>query len=678
MSYKILEGWCIIMKREETNDIIQQLIPAIEKVGISKEYCKIDVTTEKSKNQRGDVWISTVKQGKKDFEDKIIALIEAKHRKCNIGDMDWRDAMYQGKQKATKQSLNYYIVTNCSSEIRYYNRYNDDEIKLDGKILTKLVSLDILIKIQSQVSIDNSEVTHKTKKANTDFTESTFLKSLKNLADIYRSAGLKSGDERIDPTVSFVVLKYISEKEKEYRTLNNVIPLWDDFRDIAYEKEKRDLSAEFKSTVDLIWGDKSAYKDNIYKDFKDLVKFPSNLTNEHFKKIYLELDKYHFHGGAKFDLFGSIYEEFASQTKKKEFGEFYTRRHITGLISRILLRNENNPRNLKICDPACGTGGFLTEAFKTLTSNYSINNKLNDTAIKDLRKNTFWGYDTDSKSVARTKLNMFLVGDGHTHIYQNDSLIDWNAKVGWTENSFDYILANPPMGEYKGSTKIENFNFTNEKRYELMFLEKIVDATTYGGEIAVVINDGALETPSRKNFRIELLKHCDINAIISLTSYEFAPYTKEKTYILIMQKKQKDKINEIQKYPIWNFIIDYDGYANSDKRYKTKYHDDLPELEEKFDGALKLARMYITDKEVFENSKHIYERLVNEREQEEGLWGYKYGYTLMEDVNESNFYNLLTEYHLRPYTTKQITIEDMDKQINQIVGDLKSIISGIS
>lgn len=350
MSYKILEGWCIIMKREETNDIIQQLIPAIEKVGISKEYCKIDVTTEKSKNQRGDVWISTVKQGKKDFEDKIIALIEAKHRKCNIGDMDWRDAMYQGKQKATKQSLNYYIVTNCSSEIRYYNRYNDDEIKLDGKILTKLVSLDILIKIQSQVSIDNSEVTHKTKKANTDFTESTFLKSLKNLADIYRSAGLKSGDERIDPTVSFVVLKYISEKEKEYRTLNNVIPLWDDFRDIAYEKEKRDLSAEFKSTVDLIWGDKSAYKDNIYKDFKDLVKFPSNLTNEHFKKIYLELDKYHFHGGAKFDLFGSIYEEFASQTKKKEFGEFYTRRHITGLISRILLRNENNPRNLKICE----------------------------------------------------------------------------------------------------------------------------------------------------------------------------------------------------------------------------------------------------------------------------------------------------------------------------------------
>ena len=128
---------------------------------------------------------------------------------------------------------------------------------------------------------------------------------------------------------------------------------------------------------------------------------------------------------------------------------------------------------------------------------------------------------------------------------------------------------------------------------------------------------------------------------------------------------------------LWDIMTEKDTlYAKAD--FTDEDGIRASELEEKFDGALKLARMYITDKEVFENSKHIYERLVNEREQEEGLWGYKYGYTLMEDVNESNFYNLLTEYHLRPYTTKQITIEDMDKQINQIVGDLKSIISGIS
>ena len=57
------------------------------------------------------------------------------------------------------------------------------------------------------------------------------------------------------------------------------------------------------------------------------------------------------------------------------------------------------------------------------------------------------------------------------------------------------------MGKYDGEAKIENFSFTNEKRYELLFVERILEALKSGGELAVVINDGALEAPSRKNFR---------------------------------------------------------------------------------------------------------------------------------------------------------------------------------
>lgn len=90
-----------MVKKEETNDIIQFLIQQLENIWISMEYCKIDVTTEKSKGQRGDVWISSEKQDSVSFEKNIIALIEAKRRNSNIGDMDWRDAMRQGK-KVTK------------------------------------------------------------------------------------------------------------------------------------------------------------------------------------------------------------------------------------------------------------------------------------------------------------------------------------------------------------------------------------------------------------------------------------------------------------------------------------------------------------------------------------------------------------------------------------------------
>ncbi len=662
------------MKKEETNDIVQYLIPLLNKNNISTENCKIDVTTEKSGKQRGDIWISLVSQSNKNFENKITCLIEAKHRNSNIGDIDWRDAMSQGKEKAKKQKLNYYVVTNCKSDFRYYNVHDDEEIYLDGKILTKIVPLEILQKIQTQTNEDSSYVLHKASKDTVPIiSEASFRKSLKNLANVYRSAGLKKGDERIDPTVSFVVLKYISEQELEKRTLHSSIKLWHELRNIAYSEEG-DLKSSFKIMVDNIWDKNSEYKNNRYSDFKDLIDIKdSKLKNNHFKLIYKELDGKKYHG-ANFDLYGSIYEEFASQTKKKEFGEFYTRRHITGMVAKLLLRNELKFRKLKISDPACGTGGFLTEAYKSLITNYSSNNSLNTEIIKELKENVFFGYDNDPKSVARTKLNMFLVGDGHIHIYENDSLVDWEScEKGWEKDTFDYILTNPPMGKYDGEAKIENFSFTNEKRYELLFVERILEALKSGGELAVVINDGALEAPSRKNFRKKLLSTCNINAVISLSKFAFAPYTKEKTYILFLQKKQNDEISEIQKTPIWNYILDYDGYANSDKRYRTKYHDDIPELEENFDNALKLLKVYPADKDKFEKEKINYEREINPREKSEGLKGKKFGYVYIEQINEGNFFNLLSEFHLRPFTTNSIGINEFDSLLSQYLNEFNKI-----
>ncbi|MDE1829228.1 MAG: SAM-dependent DNA methyltransferase [Thaumarchaeota archaeon] len=662
-------------KKEEMNDIIQYLIPLLENLGISKEYCKIDVTTESSGSQRGDVWISLVKQSDKHFEEKIVCLIEAKHRKSEVGDADWRDAMKQGKEKACKQGLNYYVVTNCKLDFRFYNSHNDDEIILDGVYITKLMSLDILQKIQTQISIDNSSVMHKSKKIATPISPSKFHDTLKNLADIYRSAGLKKGDERIDPTVSFVVLKYISEKELQTRTLHKNIKLWDSLRKIATDQEVGDLKEQFTSMVSMIWGSRSQYKDNIYKDFKDLIPFSSRLKNEHFKKIYNELDKYHFHG-AGFDLFGAIYEEFASQTKKKEFGEFYTRRHITGIIAKLLLRNEINPREMIISDPACGSGGFLTEAYTALYNNYDVHGKLNDAVRERLKKDTFWGYDNDEKSVARTKLNMFLAGDGHIHIYENDSLVDWNPTLGYSEDHFDYILTNPPMGPYDGDADVSKYDFTNEKRYELLFLEKVVKSVKPdGGEIAIVVNDGALETPSRKDFREKLLKHCNIYAIISLTRYAFAPYTKEKTYVLFMQRKERNG-DGIQKIPIWHYILDYDGYANSDKRYRTKSNDDLPELQSLFSDALELSLSFGTNPTKFHEQRNNFERQVKETEKEEGLTGYKCKYVEMKDVNADNFFNLLSEYHLRPYKVTEITEKEFEAKVDEINKKLREIVVG--
>ena len=449
--------------------------------------------------------------------------------------------------------------------------------------------------------------------------------------------------------------------------------MWEEFRDISND-DGGDLKSKFDTIVKQMWDEKSEYKDNMYEDFKNLIHFSPKLKNEHFKKIFKLLDDRPLHG-VNFDLFGVIYEEFASQTKKKEFGEFYTRRHITKMVSGMLLRNETVPRTLKICDPACGSGGFLTETYKVLETLYSENGNLNPNVENDLRKKVFWGYDNDDKSVARTQINMFLAGDGHVHIYENDDSLLWNEKKKWIANEFDYILTNPPMGKYTGVANVNNFKFTNEMRCELLFVEKITQAIKNGGGIATVINDGALETPSRVAFRLKLLQTCDINAIVSLSKFVFAPYTKEKTYILFMQKKQIDDIGTIQKKPIWNFILDYDGYANSDKRFKTKYHDDIPEFEELFNGSLMLAKKYQHDIGIFEKERVKFERETNIREKEEGLWGLKCGFVEMDKVNKDNFYNLLSEFHLRPIIKKRMNEFEFKEHIGEIsymIDDLKN------
>lgn len=610
-------------KKEETNDIVQNLYEALSEVGIDKVYCKQDVTTQSSLLERGDIWISLTEYTKKNFEKDIICLIEAKHKKCVIGDAEWLDAMKQGKSKATKQGLPYYAVTNCKDLVRFYNASNDNEITIDGDVITKLQPVKILLKALAQINEDNSDILNKTK-IDRVTTEKDFQKSLYKLKEIYRACAIKNSEDKINTTVSFIILKYIAEMEQEDRNFIGPVKLWSDYG----PNFKSDINGFINDIVNPEYG-------TFYADFKGMIEISDRLTNSYYAKIHAELDKYHFHG-CGFDIYGAIYEEFASKKEKKEFGEYYTRRHITKVISELLLRNELYPRDIKVCDPACGTGGFLTEAFKVLIDNYRSSGSLNDDTSKKLKTDVFYGYDNQPDSIQRTILNMFLAGDGHTHITDKDSLSDLE------EDTFDYVVANPPYGLYEGDVPINLFDFTNQRRFELLFVEKIIKATKHGGHMAIVVPDGALETPTNEEFRKKLLQHANINAIVSLTRFAFAPYTKEKTYVLFMQRKQREDIGKVQTTPIWHFILDNDGYANSDKRFYTPKHNDIPLLKQSFMEA-----------EIEGKSKFV----------------------PIADVNDSNFHNLLSEYHLRPITIQSKTIGEFNDSFDGLTGKLNALIT---
>ena len=159
---------------------------------------------------------------------------------------------------------------------------------------------------------------------------------------------------------------------------------------------------------------------------------------------------------------------------------------------------------------------------------------------------------------------MFLVGDGHTNMKDANAL--QASKHPFPLNTFDYIITNPPYGI--GTIRADT-SAVSTVRTEIAFLCRIRQLLRDGGPACVIQPDGVLENPSLAPFRKELLETCDITAIISLPKFAFAPYTKEKTYAIFLTKRN-NTVASPQKRPVWMYIIDNDGLANSDKRFPTK------------------------------------------------------------------------------------------------------------
>lgn len=634
---------------KEVSNMIKKFLPVIESKGFKIKNCEFDSATPETGRKRGDIWL-------KDDMGKYLGLIEAKDVTCVIGDHDWKDAMRQGKTKSLVQGLNYYIVTNCNDYTRYYNSHTEDEIQFDEKPITSLLSLDDTLKVIAQINKDNSiaySILHTG-----EIYEREFVNCLDKLENIYRGCSI-ANDNCIEPTISFIVIKYISEMEDESRTLERAIKLWKEF-DWDY------IKTEIESFISNIWGKDSEYGNNKYRDFKDLISFPSSLTGKAYQQIYNEIDKLNFHGNAKFDIFGSVYEKFADDKTKKAFGQYYTRRHITSFVARAIFNKSVtlSPDTI-ICDPACGSGGFLTEAFKTIKN---LESSKDLSFLERIRKNFFYGFDNDKKSIARTKLNMFLAGDGHNNIYHiTDSLDGWYASKNWNENTIDYILANPPMGKYSGTANLSEYTYTSQKAMEQLFLEKMIKSLKPGGRMAIIINDGPLENPSLSQFRSKILNNLNIISVISLPKYSFAPYTQEKTYIFIADKKvSKTDTNE----NIFMSMVDYDGFSNNGKRYKTKYHDDLPNLEDDLIAFLNEYR--IKD---YEQLSFKFDKRVNSEEKKAGLFGYKSKIVKLDDIVKNDNI-LLTEKYLRSSSMKDsITITDAINKIQQLIDEIKGVIS---
>jgi hypothetical protein len=240
-------------------------------------------------------------------------------------------------------------------------------------------------------------------------------------------------------------------------------------------------------------------------------------------------------------------------------------------------------------------------------------------------------------------------------------------------SKFDYIITNPPYGY--GTIRADTPAISTV-RTEIAFLCRIRQLLKDGGSACVIQPDGVLENPSYTAFRKELLQTFDVIAILSLPKFAFAPYTKEKTYAIFLMR-HADKMTKIQENPVWMYIIDNDGLANSDKRFPTKLrnnrngwvHDEISGWVstdgEEMPGILEERWLEFDDLKT-DGTAWIDEKGINKKL-------HKGGFLEIQRILNDKYITLLPEYYLRPYEPKYITLIDLEREIKNV----KTMIEGI-
>jgi type I restriction enzyme M protein len=353
------------------------------------------------------------------------------------------------------------------------------------------------------------------------------------------------------------------------------------------------------------------------------------------------------------DAQGDIYEYLLSelQTAGKN-GQFRTPRHII----RMMVDLTKPELNDRILDPACGTAGFLVNAYEyILKQNTSENlikkdedgneynfkaDKLTPQKKKFLDEETFYGYDIDQTMTRIALMNMMMHGITKPNIEQLNTL----SKRYNEEGTYDLILANPPFkGSIDESEMSDNFRIQTKKT-ELIFLELMFNSLANGGRCAVIIPEGVLfgNSNAHQSIRKLILERCRLDAVISMPSGVFKPYAGVSTAILVFTKGESTK-------KVWFYQMENDGFSLDDKR--TKIGDgkgDIPNIIESFEKR---------------------------KEQPNEDRKKKHFFVSIEELKEKDYNLSISTY--KDYNYEEKEYEKPEKYLDKVESEEKGIIEGI-
>jgi len=294
------------------------------------------------------------------------------------------------------------------------------------------------------------------------------------------------------------------------------------------------------------------------------------------------------------DFKGDMYEYLLSKLSMSGTnGQFRTPRHIIDLIVELV-----DPKpGQHICDPACGTAGFLISAFthilrqNTKAADLKRGNvdgsMLKPAQWKFLEEQAFTGFDNDANMVKIAILNLYLHQLERAKIEHFNPLTTGFGGV-YPGKRFDVILANPPFsGKVQEESILADLNYKlNTRATELLFLKWFIDHLVPNGRAGVIVPAGVLfgSTNAATKLRELLLTECDLQAVISLPSGVFKPYSGVATAILIFEKGKPTK-------SVWFYDLTADGFSLDDKRTPIKAND-IPDVLNKWPNREGSANSY--------------------------------------------------------------------------------------
>jgi N-6 DNA methylase len=458
----------------------------VENYGYSLDQMAQELKVTNSQRGQGKaradivIWKS---KSDKDASRSAFIVVECKAENVRIREEDY----YQGYNYASWAGASFFVTTN-EKETKYFN--------VDKDYLPKELVEVVAIPTAEEALVDKKvkEILGKTK----TFTRDDFTKMLRTCHNIIRNNDKLSPEAAFDEISKILFMKIRYERDKngsEVFTLKKYQQLEADYE--KYTRPTLKSRGVDLPYMQILFNDtKDKFREDHLFDENDSIKIRQNS----FEQILEKLQVYNL-SDTQDDVKGIAFEQFLGTTFRGELGQFFTPRTIVDFMTHVLDPKEGEI----ICDPTCGSGGFLIKAFEYIREqieedikaeksrlraeiegdhydelsekeqlvinerieamqtalNRELDTQIEGSRMYNLSRNCIYGTDANPRMARTSKMNMIMHGDGHGGVHHHDGLLNVN---GIFEERFDVILTNPPFGSRidKGQKITEADRFTDE------------------------------------------------------------------------------------------------------------------------------------------------------------------------------------------------------------------------